>query len=485
MAIRPQIKQLGTNSTIYGLGNLLNKLAAFLLIPVYTKYLATSDVGIFALIEMAEKLLITLAPLGIIRAMWRFFPDKNYDLKQVFSSAYSGIMIINIAAMLILGLFYKKIGPLLGMGDDQVLMVLVILLNILLALGTNFLLSIWQYDQKAANYMILTVSQFLGILILSTVFVIFLDMGLWGLLLGKTFVLAVSFIFSIVLITIHYYSAPSLGLLMKLLKYGSPFIFLALVAPILTLSSRFFLRIFMSLEDIAIYFIGFKFGMLLNMFLVVPIQRGLIPLMYKMGIDDKSKAIYPDMLFYYTVIGSIFYLAVSLLIKPVLGIVTRPEYLAGAGLIPIVAFAYFLAGFQHFFTASAALKNKTGRIATASVLTIVTNLVLNYFLIRQYGILGAAWATLLSYFVLSVYIYFISYRIEQFNWRLVRVAVVVAVTIIIYFSANYFNELYNAINLVISLLSIVVFVIFLKISGILGHREINGLKSIIKKFRVK
>lgn len=291
MAIRPQIKQLGTNSAIYGLGNLLNKLAAFLLIPVYTKYLATSDVGIFALIEMAEKLLITLAPLGIIRAMWSFFPDKNYDQKQVFSSAYTGIMLLNIAALAILGLFYKEIGPLLGMQNNQVNMVLVILLNLLLALGTNFLLSIWQYDQKATNYMILTVLQFLGILILSAVFVIFLDMGLWGLLLGKTFVLGVSFIFSIVLIILHYYSLPSLRLWIKLLKYKAPFILLAMVTPILTLSSRFFLRVFMSLEDIAVYFIGFKFGMLLNMFLVVPIQRGLIPLMYRMGIDNKSKEI--------------------------------------------------------------------------------------------------------------------------------------------------------------------------------------------------
>ena len=482
MPIRPQIKQLGTNSAIYGLGNLLNKLAAFLLIPVYTKYMFTSDVGIFALFEMAEKLLITLAPLGIMRAMWRFFPEKKFSQKTVFSSAYTGIMVINVIALAGLGLFYEQIGPLLGLENNQMTMVLVILINVLLALGTNFLLSIWQYHQKATLYIVLTVLQFLGILILSSIFVIFYDMGLWGLLLGKTFIMGATFIFSLFLIIKKYFVMPSYAVWVKLIKYGAPFIFLGLVAPILTLSSRLFLRVFMSLEDIAIFFISFKFGMLMNMFLIVPLQRGLIPLIYRMGIDNKSKVIYQDMLFYYSVIGSIFFLAISLMIKPVLGIVTRPDYLAGAGLIPIVAFAYFLAGFQHFFTASAALKNKTGRIAMASIITILCNFVLNYILINHYGINGAAWATLFSYLILGFSIYIISYRIEQFDWGFARIVKVISITLIIFIGANFLNELYQSINLLISVFSFVILVVILKITRIIGQREINGIKSIIKRF---
>ncbi|NQV38585.1 MAG: oligosaccharide flippase family protein [Candidatus Marinimicrobia bacterium] len=481
MPIRPQVKQLGTNSAIYGLGNLLNKLAAFLLIPVYTKNISISDVGIFALFEMMEIILLTLAPLGIMRAMWRFFPDKTYSQKTIFSSAYTGIILINIVALAAIGSFYKQIGILFGLEINQMIMVLVILLNIILALSTNFLLSIWQYHQKASQYIILTVLQFISILILSSFFVIYYDMGLWGLLLGKTFVLGIIFIFSLFLITKKYMVMPSYVLWTKLLKYGAPFIFLSLVAPILTLSSRLFLRLFMSLDDIAVYFIAFKFGMLINMFLVVPLQRGLIPMIYSAGIEQKSKIIYQDMLFYYSIIGSIMFLGISLLTKPILGIITNPNYLIGAGLIPIVAFAYYLAGFQHFFTASAAIHNKTGRIAIASIFTILTNFGLNLILIKNYGINGAAWATLISYFILSLSIYVISYRLEQFDWGFKRLIKVISITLIIYICTTILNEIYQNLNILISLLSIIIFIVILKITQILGDREINGIKSIISK----
>lgn len=482
MAIRPSIKQLGTSSAIYGFGNLLNKFAAFLLIPIYTRYLSTSDVGVFALLEMMEILLITLVPLGVIRAMWRFFPEGKFDRNQIIISAYVGTMTLSIFALIIIGFFYRQISPLLGLQNSQQTFILIVLLNVLLMVGSQFIISIWQYQQKATHYIVFSVFQFVGILIASSILIIFFNCGIMGLLFGKTIVLGLTFLISIFLIFSNISVTPSYTIWKKLLKYGAPFIFLALVAPILTLSSRFFLSIFTSLEDIAIFFIAFKFGMLINMFLVVPLQRGLIPMIYRMGINNLSKSIYRDMLFYYTVIGSILFLVISLFIKPILGFVTQPEYLQGASIIPVVAMAYFIGGFQHFFTAGAALRDKTIPLAFSAISAITINLTLNYFLIKSFGITGAAWSTLISYSVLVIIIYFTSQKYAQINWGWIRLIKLGIILFITYFCFWQFQLRLEIMHGIIGVIALFIFFILLFITKTISYKEINGIRYLINQF---
>ena len=49
MAIRAPIAAVGKQAAIYGVGNVFTKLAAFLLIPIYTRYMSMTEVGILAL----------------------------------------------------------------------------------------------------------------------------------------------------------------------------------------------------------------------------------------------------------------------------------------------------------------------------------------------------------------------------------------------------------------------------------------------------
>ena len=45
MALSGQLKRLGKHSVIYGLGGLVSRVLAVLLLPLYTHYLSTSDYG--------------------------------------------------------------------------------------------------------------------------------------------------------------------------------------------------------------------------------------------------------------------------------------------------------------------------------------------------------------------------------------------------------------------------------------------------------
>ena len=80
------ITELGKNTAIYGVGNILIKLAAFVLIPVYTRYLSHKEVGILALVEMFEVMLTPFFIMGLGPALFRHLAGKSKENKKIVVS---------------------------------------------------------------------------------------------------------------------------------------------------------------------------------------------------------------------------------------------------------------------------------------------------------------------------------------------------------------------------------------------------------------
>jgi len=76
MPLGAQLWRIGRHSAIYGLGGLVQRILAVLLLPVYTRYLSPSDYGtVETLVALTTVLAITLR-LGISNAFSRFYYDS-------------------------------------------------------------------------------------------------------------------------------------------------------------------------------------------------------------------------------------------------------------------------------------------------------------------------------------------------------------------------------------------------------------------------
>lgn len=95
-----ELKFLLTHSSIYGLGTIISQAVAFLMLPLYTRYLTPQDYGILELIDTTNMLIGIIVTLGIARGMSRFYyEEKERSYKySVISTTY----IIFISASLIL-----------------------------------------------------------------------------------------------------------------------------------------------------------------------------------------------------------------------------------------------------------------------------------------------------------------------------------------------------------------------------------------------
>ena len=80
-------KKLFSDTVILGLGTFGSKLLVFLLMPLYTAYLSTSQYGTAELITSTANLLIPLACVGITNGIFRFAAEHNSDKQAVFSSS--------------------------------------------------------------------------------------------------------------------------------------------------------------------------------------------------------------------------------------------------------------------------------------------------------------------------------------------------------------------------------------------------------------
>ena len=479
MAIRPKIKSFGYATILYGFSNLLTKIVAVTLIPLYTNYLTVYEVGIIVLLEMIELFVVTLIPIGCVNAMWRYLPEaKGLEKNRIIISTFATI---TISGILIIGLLFLSkdyLNTVLNLSSNDSLISFV-LFSCFLKSVSSFIYWLLQYKNRAFFYLIISVVQFIALILLTIYFIVGCQSGVIGIYYAKAIVFSILFIFTIITLIRKTPVIPSLRIINKLLSYGLPIIPLILLMPVLNVSDRYFLKIFVSVEEIGLYGIAYKFGMLINMFLVIPIQRSWGPQMFQVGNSaEESRNIHQDITFYYSFIGLFILLGLSFFSDAIISVFANENYLLVSWLIPWISLAYFIGGFKIFFLASASLADRTDLFVKIGFYTILVNIISNYFLIRDFGVEGAVASTILSYIILILLLLASSKNINQFNWPIKRIwhGALIALLLIIVFQN--IEHLIKDYEIIIKCIFLFMFPIISIITKLIGRKEINGLRFI-------
>ena len=217
MPIRPKIKSFGYSTMIYGFSNLLTKIVAVTLIPLYTNYLSVYEVGVITLLEMIELFIVTIIPVGSVNAMWRYLPkEKRSDKNKIIISSF----IINLicGAIFIGTLFFFKdhIASILNINSSNDIFLFVLLSCFLRAIS-NFIYWLLQYKNLASFYLILSLTQFISLIFFTIYFIVFRNYGVIGIYYSKVIVFVFVFLFTIVFLIRTAAALPSGRLILKLL----------------------------------------------------------------------------------------------------------------------------------------------------------------------------------------------------------------------------------------------------------------------------
>ncbi|MDQ3992365.1 MAG: oligosaccharide flippase family protein, partial [Actinomycetota bacterium] len=114
-----QIKRLAKHSAIYGLGGIVSRLLAVLLLPIYTAYLEPDDFGSVSVLIALSAVLVTILRGGISSAFFRFYFDSSETAHRlrVLRTSFWFTMASASAGLAAGALLAEPIADALGVGD--------------------------------------------------------------------------------------------------------------------------------------------------------------------------------------------------------------------------------------------------------------------------------------------------------------------------------------------------------------------------------
>lgn len=373
------------------IGNFASKMMGFILIPLYTTKLTTTEYGIADLIFTTISLLMPIFTLEINEAVLRF------TLNQKENCTYFSI---GVCSTIVSILLFTIFSPILLIFDEfRTYYFLVLILY-----ATNVLYVCFsQYAKGIDRVKEYSIGGFLNtffVALLNVLLLVFCDLKIEGYLLSYIIGYVISSLYLMYVLKINTkiisYKFIRVEVLKEMLRYSVPLIPNAICWWINNSADKYILAIFCNTSIVGIYSISYKIPSLLSVVSSIFFSAWQISAVEKFGTEENRV--------FYSRIFRIFILLISTVC---LVLVSGSQMLAkllyandfyGAwkySIILIVAFMYnSLSSFMGTIYTSS---KKTKMLLISSLMGAAVNIILNFVLIPISGAWGAAIATLVSY----------------------------------------------------------------------------------------
>lgn len=393
-----QLNELKRNTIIIAIANLGSKAISFILAPLYSYYLTTSEYGTMDLITTTAALLMPLLCLDIYEATFRFASDNNE--KVVFSSSFS-----------------------LSFSFSALAMIIVTLLRLCFHVPDLATFSIFAAAIDA-NYMVLSqfargrgrmkVFAFSGVvnslftLGFNAIFLVLLHLGLYGWM--ATYIIAKLIVCVYVFVRIQAWNSFSLKCINRAfykeaIRYGLPLLPTASMWWVMNASDRYMIAIFIGTAANGIYAVANKLPAILSVFENIFYQAWQTSAIN--AVDDKEKdKFYSNVFKNYLIVLTMGVLGLLIILRPLVIYLFEKSYASAWAVSAILVVGVMIHALGGNLGILYSVFKKTTGALTSSAAGAITNIVLNYIFIPKFGIIAAATTTFIGYVVVLVYRWF-------------------------------------------------------------------------------
>ena len=446
-----KLKHTVKHSLIYSLGNLSVKIIGLILLPLYTDYFQTDELGKLYLLSITAQLLVPIFILGLNNALMRWWVDakSEKEKKIIISSVLFVLITISIILNLILQPFSKDFSILLFKTASYTDVFTILFISISFEILNIFLLSLIRVTEKSFFYIIISSVKFAVILTLTILLIVKYDWGIKGVffsqMIGHILIILIAIPYIIKNITFKI----DFLVIKKMLSYSIPLLFTAISGIILTFGDRYILKFIMGDSAVAIYSLAFSVAGLVNFFIFRSFQMGFLPIAYKIYNKPNAKRFFSKVTLYLTAVLSITVLGLSLFSKEMLMLFspTNSEYWSAYLYVPLIGLLTILNGIKYMFGIKFHLVKKTKIIALSISLGAVLNIILNIIFIPIFQIYGVIISSIISVIVVSIIYYFFSQKYYPINYSFNKIIKLFLVGIVLFL----ISLLTNNINIILAI----------------------------------
>lgn len=472
------IKQLGYHSFVYGLGNMLSKLLGFFLLPIYTRYLTPADYGILALLTLTQSILVILANLGLGSALFREVIYKKTTEKTAESTALYTLFILSLFILVIGYIFAPLLSRIIFNDVAQTPLLRLVFLNVVF----NNILIVFnarlRIREQSLFYSIFSVSSFLVGAGLNIYFVAIARRGVNGLILAQVILAALQAFVCLLMLRDLIKPHFSKSVLRSLLNFGLPLVPGAIAALMMVSADRYILNRYSTTTMVGLYSLGYSIGLVINL-IVQAVQLAWPAQLFEIAKLPDAKQRFSMTLTYYCLALGFISLTVSVLAREILVIMTTPEFYGAYIIMPLITLSYVFYGIRFMTTVGMYIKNKVKYSSFVIISAAIFNLFLSFILIPRFGMIGAAWATFISYFLLAVVNIFVDSRFMQIPYEYWRLMKIMAIWLLMFGLSLLISTPSTWINLILKTIWLMSYPFLLFIVRFYNHQEIQFIKDFL------
>ena len=411
-------QKLFSNTAVIAIGTFGSKLLVFLLMPLYTAWLSTSQYGTAELITSTANLLIPLACIGISNGVFRFAAERESNKEAVFSTS---LALLGIGSAVFLAI--SPLLSLIGYFDGYAwLIVLYVLFANLQSVCAQYVRAI----DRARLFALQGILNTLITILCNVVFLAVWDMGVTGYVLSVIIGNVVTTAFLVVvarLWRVCRIKAVDRKIMKELLWFSLPLIPTTVCWLITDLSDRYMVTYFCGDHVNGIYSAAYKIPTVVNLISGIFMQAWQFSAVASSSQEDACRDFYSDVFRGFLSVITIGAAGLILFSRLLADLLLSASYFEAWRFMPTLLCAAAIEAIVSFLATVYMVKKKSMHSFLSAMVGTVMNLILNFFLIPSYGALGAAVATLTAYAAVLIVRLIDAPRMIRFRMYLPRMAV--------------------------------------------------------------
>ncbi|MDQ3120998.1 MAG: oligosaccharide flippase family protein [Actinomycetota bacterium] len=434
MALGAELRRLGKHSAIYGLGGLVSRILAVLLLPLYTRYLSPSDYGkVETLIALSTVIGIVLR-MGIHAAFFRFYFDSPAPehRRLVLRTSFWFTMAMATAGLVAGLILSGTIADLLFGSPDDSELVMASFGGLWAGMNYEQLTSLFRVEERSVAFVTASLANILLTIGMTLLLVVALDQGPVGVIVGNfTGTL-------LVYAALIGYRREQLGLqfdrslLREMNRFGVPLIPTALFLWVTNFSDRLFLVRLADTTEVGLYSVGVRIASAMVL-LLTAFRLAWPAFAYSIEDEREARRTYAYVLTYLVLLTTWVATGLALLSPWIVDWITAPAFAESSRVVGPLAFAAVAFGAYIVVVIGVGRARRTQFNWVVTGAAAAVNIALNLILIPRYGMMGAAVATIAAYVTMFAGMAWWAQRIYPvpYQWQRVGTAAAVGIVLVV------------------------------------------------------
>lgn len=391
------------SATVYTFSTLFSRGLAIITVPIFTRLMSTSQIGIVNLYNSWYSMISAIATLsltsgGYVVALREYENDRNGYQSSVLSLT-SIIAVLLAITYFVNPTFWSRV---LGLPKGLIVLMLI---GFLFAPARDFWLARQRYEYKyklsgivmMGSALLASVLSILVVVKLSKIDVTIVAEGRlysnYIIIYGVSAVIWIYTFFKGRTFVNKEYWKLSLALSLPLVGYS-------ISSQIMTVSDRMMISQMVDNSAVGIYSTLYTVSSL-SLLVWQAVHSSFVPYIFRNIEKDNSgiKRVSAQLMTFYAVVA----ILMTFLAPEIVKILATKEYYEAIYIMPPIAAGVFFTSFANLYSDIAVYYKKTKYVMYPAIIAAVSNLVLNYIFINLYGYMAAAYTTLFSYILFALF----------------------------------------------------------------------------------